>query len=156
MSTQDTLSGRHPVNIGHFVMGLAFLGILVIWALVQTDTVDDDDLRWLLPIPWVVAGLAGLAVTAFTGSRRYAVRQTGWVGTSPAPEPTVEEPTLEEPLAGEPLTDEPLADEPESDHAVVLEETAPITPQPDPTPDPTPGSTPEPDPQTQTDPEEKP
>ena len=27
--------GRHPVNVGHLVMGLAFLGIVGIWALVQ-------------------------------------------------------------------------------------------------------------------------
>jgi hypothetical protein len=93
-TTQDRPSGRHPVNIGHLVMGLAFLGILGIWALVQTDTVTGDDIRWLLPIPWVVAGAVGLTVTAVTGSRRYAVRQTGWVGDRPTAEatPTVLEP----------------------------------------------------------------
>ncbi len=61
-TTSDRLSGRHPVNIGHLVMGLAFLGIVGVWALVQTDTVTGDDIRWLLPIPWVVAGVVGLAV----------------------------------------------------------------------------------------------
>jgi hypothetical protein len=80
---QDRPSGRHPVNIGHLVMGIAFLGIVGVWALVQSDTVTGDDIRWLMPIPWVVAGVVGLAATAVTGSRRYAVRQTGWVG-SPA------------------------------------------------------------------------
>ena len=79
-------SGRHPVSIGHLVMGIAFLGILGVWALVQTDTVTGDDVRWLMPIPWVFAGVVGLAATAFTGSRRYAVRQTGWVGTTPDPQ----------------------------------------------------------------------
>ena len=90
----DQPSGRHQVNIAHLVMGLAFLGIVGVWALVQSDTVTGDDIRWLLPIPWVVAGAVGLAVTAFTGQRRYAVRQTGWVGADPgvtparpAPEP---------------------------------------------------------------------
>ena len=85
MNTTDRPTGRHPVNIGHLVMGLAFLGIVGIWALVQTDTVTGDDIRWLMPIPWVVAGVVGLAVTAVTGSRRYAVRQTGWVGDSRRP-----------------------------------------------------------------------
>ena len=61
-------------------MGLAFLGIVGVWALIQTDTVTGDDIRWLMPIPWVLAGVVGLAATAITGSRRYAVRQTGWVG----------------------------------------------------------------------------
>ena len=82
--TDQHTGGRHQVNIGHLVMGLAFLGIVGIWGLVQTDTVNGDEIRWLLPIPWVVAGAVGLAVTAFTGSRRYAVRQTGWVGERPA------------------------------------------------------------------------
>ena len=84
MNTPDAASGRHPLNIGHLVMGLAFLGIVGIWGLVQTDTVSGDDVRWLLPIPWVLAGVVGLAASAVTGSRRYAVRQTGWVGR---PEP---------------------------------------------------------------------
>lgn len=79
MNDQRT-SGRHQVNIGHLVMGIALLGILGVWALIQTDTVTGDDIRWLMPIPWVFAGVVGLAVTAVTGSRRYAVRQTGWVG----------------------------------------------------------------------------
>jgi hypothetical protein len=76
-------SGRHRTNIGHLVMGIAFLGIVGVWGLVQTDTVTGDDIRWLMPVPWVVAGLVGLAATAITGQRRYAVRQTGWVGDRP-------------------------------------------------------------------------
>ena len=79
----ERVSGRHPVNIGHLVMGLALLGIVGIWALVQGDVVTGDDVRWLMPIPWVVAGIVGLAATAVTGSRRYALRQTGWVGEQP-------------------------------------------------------------------------
>ncbi|HCB07847.1 MAG TPA: hypothetical protein DEQ43_26950 [Nocardioides bacterium] len=119
MSTTDTdtYTGRHPVNIGHLVMGLAFVGIVGIWALVQTDTVTGDDVRWLLPIPWVVAGAVGLAVTAITGSRRHAVRQAGWVGSSTepgtAPGWVGEQPTTAE---------QPTA----------VEETAPITAQPEP------------------------
>jgi hypothetical protein len=81
MSTiEDRPSGRHQVSIGHLVMGFAFLGIVAIWALVQSDTVTGDDVRWLLPIPWVVAGVVGLVATAVTGPRRYSVRQTGWIG----------------------------------------------------------------------------
>jgi hypothetical protein len=80
METDSRLSGRHQISIGHLVMGLAFLGIVGVWGLIQTDTVTGDDIRWLMPIPWVLAGLVGLAATAITGSRRYAVTQTGWVG----------------------------------------------------------------------------
>ena len=57
-------TGRHPVNVGHLVMGLVFLGLLAVWALVKGDVVTGDDVRWLLPIPWVTAGVAGLAVFA--------------------------------------------------------------------------------------------
>lgn len=63
--------GRHPVNIAHLVMGLAFLGMVGVWALFQADAVDGGDVRWLLPIPWVLAGLAGLLATTTSrpGSR---------------------------------------------------------------------------------------
>ena len=64
--------GRHPVNIGHLVMGLAFAGLVAVWAVIQADLVDDDDIRWLLPIPWVVAGAVGLLVAAMAGHRRNA------------------------------------------------------------------------------------
>jgi hypothetical protein len=72
-------SGRHPVNIGHLVMGLAFVGLVGVWALIQGDAVDGSDIRWLLPVPWVLAGIAGLLATTLTGRDRWATRQTGWV-----------------------------------------------------------------------------
>jgi hypothetical protein len=60
----DRESGFHPVNVLHLVMGVAFLGIVVIWALVESDTAGASDLRWLLPLPWVAAGVAGLVAAA--------------------------------------------------------------------------------------------
>ena len=156
MNTTARISGRHPVNIGHLVMGLALLGILGVWALVQSDTVTGDDVHWLLPIPWVVAGAVGLTVTAVTGSRRYAARQVGWVGP-PVPEPVTEEP-LEEPRLEEAGSDEADSEELGSEEPPgndpVVEETAPITPQAGPRPEA--DDQPQHQPQTQTDPEEKP
>jgi hypothetical protein len=66
-----TGSGLHQVNIGHLVMGIAFLGLAVIWALIESGTASASDLRWLLPVPWVAAGAVGLAATAprLRGSR---------------------------------------------------------------------------------------
>ena len=55
--------GRHHVNITQLVMGVAFAGFLVVWALVVGDVVDGEDDRWLWPIPWLVAGAVGLAAT---------------------------------------------------------------------------------------------
>lgn len=63
-------TARHPVNVGHLVMGLVFLCLTAGWALVQTDAVTGSDIRWLLPVPWLVAGAAGVAVTARSGLRR--------------------------------------------------------------------------------------
>ena len=56
--------GVHPVNVLHLVMGVAFAGIVVIWALVEGGAAGASDLRWLLPVPWVAAGVAGLVATA--------------------------------------------------------------------------------------------
>ena len=62
-------SGRHPVSVGHLVMGVAFLGLATIWLLLESDTIGTDDLRWFLPLPWLAAGLAGLLAVALTGRR---------------------------------------------------------------------------------------
>lgn len=73
--------GRHPLNIGHLVMGVAFAGLTVVWALITTDAVEGDDIRWLLPVPWVLAGLAGLIGLVTADRRRVGARQTGWTDT---------------------------------------------------------------------------
>jgi hypothetical protein len=85
-------SGWHPVNVGHLVMGIAFVAIVGVWALIQTDVVDGGDVRWLLPVPWVLAGLGGLLAIGLSSSRKWATRQTGWV----EPTPTDENDTTEE------------------------------------------------------------
>jgi hypothetical protein len=57
-------AGIHPVNVLHLVFGVAFVGLVVNWALIESGTVGVHALRWLLPIPWVAAGVAGLLATA--------------------------------------------------------------------------------------------
>lgn len=71
-------AGRHPVNVGHLVMGVALLGLLHVWALVEGDWIDGDALRWVLPVPWVLAGVAGLVVLVLR-DRRAGSSQRGWV-----------------------------------------------------------------------------
>ena len=83
ISQIERQSGRHPVNVGHLVMGIAFLGLVGVWALIQSDIVGGGDVRWLLPVPWVLAGLAGLLAIGLSGSKRWTTRQTGWVGDRP-------------------------------------------------------------------------
>jgi hypothetical protein len=82
-TTVERQSGRHPVNVGHLVMGIAFLGLVGVWALIQGDVVGGDDVRWLLPVPWVLAGLAGLLAIGVSGSKRWSTRQVGWVQPAP-------------------------------------------------------------------------
>lgn len=69
-TTGPLSDGRHPVNIGHLVMGIAFLCFAACWVIVKTNVVTGDDLHWLLPVPWVVAGAAGLVATVVVGVRR--------------------------------------------------------------------------------------
>ncbi|HEY0950767.1 hypothetical protein [Nocardioides sp.] len=80
-------SGRHPVNVGHLVMGIAFLGLVGVWALIQGDVVGDGNVHWLLPMPWVLAGLAGLLAVSLSDGKRWSTRQTGWVAPAAAREP---------------------------------------------------------------------
>lgn len=71
MSSWNDLEGaRHPVNVGHLVMGIAFLGLVAVWALVQADVVTDGDIRWLMPVPWVLGGAAGLLAITLASRRR--------------------------------------------------------------------------------------
>jgi len=81
-------SARHPVNIGHLVMGIAFLGLVAVWALIEGDVVGGDDIRWLLPVPWVLAGLAGLLATTRSVRDRAARARTGRQQADSAPAPT--------------------------------------------------------------------
>ncbi|MBD8868596.1 hypothetical protein [Nocardioides donggukensis] len=67
---RDLERGRHPVNIGQLVMGLAFASFVVIWALLVGEAIETDDLRWLLPVPWVLGGAVGLAAVALGGRGR--------------------------------------------------------------------------------------
>jgi hypothetical protein len=89
-------------------MGIAFLGLVGVWALIQGDVVGDGDVRWLMPVPWVLAGLAGLLAVGLSSGKRWSTRQTGWVGGNDAPPPAP---------ASEPVS------EPEPDDTLVVEET---------------------------------
>jgi hypothetical protein len=93
-------SGRHPVNVGHLVMGIALLGLVAIWALIIGDVVEGDNVRWLLPTPWVLGGAAGLIALAVTGHRGRENRRVGWIAPADSTDtdPTTEttETTTEE------------------------------------------------------------
>jgi hypothetical protein len=73
LDAPEAPTGFHPVNIGQLVMGVAFAGMVLVWALVQGDVVETDELRWLMPIPWLAAGAAGLAATVWPSRRSRAV-----------------------------------------------------------------------------------
>lgn len=71
-------SGWHPVNIGHLVMGVAFLGLLTVWVLAGAEVVHLGDAHWLLPLPWLVAGVVGLVATVLRSARRRPGKMSGW------------------------------------------------------------------------------
>lgn len=68
----DDTGAHHPLSIAHLVVGVALLGVLGAWGLVALDLVEGADLRFLLPVPWVLAGVAGLL--ALIVSDRRALR----------------------------------------------------------------------------------
>ncbi|MBE7324896.1 hypothetical protein IEQ44_09530 [Nocardioides sp. Y6] len=81
LTMDETESGFHPVNLTHLVMGIAFAGLAAIWAAVTAGWLPLDDLRWVLPVPWLLAGSAGLLATTLGGRRRERVsRGDGDVG----------------------------------------------------------------------------
>lgn len=59
----DELSGRHPIQVTHLIFGIAFLTFVGIWAALTADVVQSADLRWLLPVPWLLAGAGGLVAS---------------------------------------------------------------------------------------------
>lgn len=69
LDAPDKPSGFHPVNITQLVLGVAFAGMVLVWALVQGDVVATDQLRWLMPIPWLAAGAAGLAASVWPSGK---------------------------------------------------------------------------------------
>jgi hypothetical protein len=72
-------TGLHPVNIGHLVMGTALVGLFAVWALISSDTVELGDAHWLLPAPWLVAGLVGLVATVLRNTGRRNGKMSGWI-----------------------------------------------------------------------------
>jgi len=87
----DTTRRTHPVNTGHLVMGLTFLGLCGVWLAVQSDWVSTEDVRWLLPLPLVFAGVAGLIVLALSGRR--SSRRTETYPAYAEPDPTDDDTT---------------------------------------------------------------
>ncbi|WGX95518.1 hypothetical protein [Nocardioides sp. L-11A] len=78
---RERRTGWHTVNTGHLVMGVAFTGLVVVWALVTSDTVELEEAGWLMGLPWLVAGAAGLLASVLRGRRRDDdADQTGWDG----------------------------------------------------------------------------
>lgn len=64
----------HPVSVGHLVMGVAFLGLTAVWALVTSGTLGLDDHAWLLPAPWILGGVVGLVAAAVSRTRQGTAR----------------------------------------------------------------------------------
>lgn len=68
-TTQLQRSGQHPVSIGYLVMGVAFSGLFGMWAVIANGALQGEDLRFIAPIPWLLAGIAGLAAIVASNRR---------------------------------------------------------------------------------------
>ncbi len=64
--------GFHRLGTAHLVMGIVFLSLAALWALLTSGVVGSDDLRWLLPLPFVLAGAAGLVALGLSARREGA------------------------------------------------------------------------------------
>jgi hypothetical protein len=65
-----TTPRTHPLNAGYLVVGLVFLGLASSWALREAGVVDFAEVRWLLPLTLVAAGLVGIAAMTAKGLSR--------------------------------------------------------------------------------------
>lgn len=70
-SPAERPGGTHPVNVGHLVMGVAFVGLVVVWALVTGDVVEIEHQGWMMGLPWLAAGAVGLVATVLRGPRHH-------------------------------------------------------------------------------------
>jgi hypothetical protein len=57
----------HPLNVSYLVVGLVFLGLAGSWGLRQAGVVDFAEVRWLLPLTLLGAGLVGIVAMAVKG-----------------------------------------------------------------------------------------
>lgn len=76
----EARSGWHRLHVTHLVFGLLFTGFAAAWLAAQQGIVDSGDIRWLLPLPWVIAGLVGL-IAAAASNRRPEIVSPETVGT---------------------------------------------------------------------------
>ncbi len=63
-------TGRHPVETGYLVMGIAFLSFTAVWGGYQLGWWDSHSMRFLMPVPWVLGGAIGLIALAISSRRR--------------------------------------------------------------------------------------
>jgi hypothetical protein len=68
-------TGRHDTDVTSLVFGLLFLGVAVMWALVESDVVSWPDASGIFPVLLVVAGVIGL-VSSVRRSRRSRAEST--------------------------------------------------------------------------------
>ena len=69
--TDEDASPQRGVRITHLVFGVIFLGIVAVWGLGASNTVDlSVNLSVVLPLILIVAGVAGLIAMMVNSSKR--------------------------------------------------------------------------------------
>ena len=61
--------GFHALGTAHLVMGVVLLALAALWALLTSGVAGSADLRWLLPLPFVLGGAVGLVALGLSARR---------------------------------------------------------------------------------------
>lgn len=72
----------HPLDVGRLVVGLAFLGAVAVWLVIQVSGVDLRNAQWLLPATLIAAGTVGLVASGARGVTRSRRRGHDEAGTA--------------------------------------------------------------------------
>jgi len=94
---------RRPIKVAHLVFGSFFLGVVLLWALTESDTITWQGTSYLVPVTLLIAGGIGLAASILgsTSERRRRRQATSYeaapmgTGTYDLPTPSDAEHTTE-------------------------------------------------------------
>jgi hypothetical protein len=78
-ASRERHPARHDTDVTSLVFGLLFLGLVGVWALVESTVVSWPDASRIFPVVLVAVGLVGL-VSSLGRSRRSRRRDPGTAG----------------------------------------------------------------------------
>jgi len=86
-ASNDGTIPRNPVKVAHLVFGCFFVGIAILWALTESDTITWQGTSYLVPLTLLLAGAIGLGASLLGSAadrRRRTTRSTASSPSTPA------------------------------------------------------------------------